>query len=387
MKTWRMRIAITVVAISTLGACLDFGSLGGGDDSCGSNCAQGSDASADGTITGSDGSSPGDAGQTCMGAPAAWTSVNPGPLQVRDQAAVFWTGTDFLVYGGTIWGLPAQPGDVNDGGLGCALANELDACNDGARYNPTTNAWTRISSVNAPNPYRWDSGFGFGAGKLLQFGGNAANNIGGLYDLDTDSWKVISTVGAPEARAYHAVYYYPGPTGPDFMVWGGLGALADGGYGALDDGALYDVNTDAWVAMRSDGAPPGGAYYATASSATQLFVWGGSIAQAPYNPSVDPSTMLGTGAVFTYLNNGWIPMSTTSAPSPRRFARGVWTGSKFIVWGGSAANGNVGYNDGGMYDPTTDTWTPMSTANAPPAGNPSVMVWTGKRVLVWGIFN
>src|SRR5262249_22241636 len=91
--------------------------------------------------------------------------------------------------------------------------------------------------------------------------------------------------------------------------------------------------------------------------------------------------------VFTYIENGWIPMSTTNAPSPRRYARGVWTGKKFIVWGGSGANANVVLNDGGMYDPATDTWTAMSTTNAPPGGNRAVMVWTGKRVLVWGISN
>jgi hypothetical protein len=64
-------------------------------------------------------------------------------------------------------------------------------------------------------------------------------------------------------------------------------------------------------------------------------------------------------SVKVVLKNLWKPMSMTGAPSQRVWHSAVWTGSRMIVFGGSAlnANGNpVGnpLNDGGSYDPLTD---------------------------------
>ena len=75
----------------------------------------------------------------------------------------------------------------------------------------------------------------------------------------------------------------------------------------------------------------------------------------------------------TFKPDTWI--SDSFAPLPGADSRAVWTGSEMIVWG---ANG------GGRYSPSTDSWQPMSSTNAPPrVGNPSV-VWTGSVVIVWG---
>jgi hypothetical protein len=55
----------------------------------------------------------------------------------------------------------------------------------------------------------------------------------------------------------------------------------------------------------------------------------------------------------------------------------VWTGSKVIVWGGLYGTAYV--STGGLYDPMTDTWTAMATANAP-AGSGQTAVWTGSKM-------
>ncbi|HXC24839.1 MAG TPA: hypothetical protein VNU46_02910 [Gemmatimonadaceae bacterium] len=85
-------------------------------------------------------------------------------------------------------------------------------------------------------------------------------------------------------------------------------------------------------------------------------------------------------------------ISTKGAPAFRGGATALWTGSQMIVWGGYAnlddgVDGGyeqVTYGDGALYEPTTDTWTPMSKNGAPfPRGGES-SVWSGKEMLIWG---
>jgi hypothetical protein len=55
-----------------------------------------------------------------------------------------------------------------------------------------------------------------------------------------------------------------------------------------------------------------------------------------------------------------------------------------IVWGG------IGYgyeNTGGRYNPTTDTWVPTSTINAPEGRANPTAVWTGSEMIIWGGYN
>jgi hypothetical protein len=58
----------------------------------------------------------------------------------------------------------------------------------------------------------------------------------------------------------------------------------------------------------------------------------------------------------------------------------VWTGSRMIVWGGY--DGSYCLNTGAAYDPTTDTWTPTSTTNAPRARERHTAVWAGSRMIL-----
>lgn len=79
----------------------------------------------------------------------------------------------------------------------------------------------------------------------------------------------------------------------------------------------------------------------------------------------------------------WLRMDANSIPSPRTHHTAVWTGSEMIVWGGMSDNGDL-LNDGGRYDPVTDSWKRVGTYNAPSAREGSTAVWTGKEMIVWG---
>ena len=54
-----------------------------------------------------------------------------------------------------------------------------------------------------------------------------------------------------------------------------------------------------------------------------------------------------------------------------------------IVWGGTPDGIHV-LNTGGRYNPSTDTWTAISTTNAPDAREDHTAVWTGSQMIVWG---
>ena len=59
----------------------------------------------------------------------------------------------------------------------------------------------------------------------------------------------------------------------------------------------------------------------------------------------------------------------------------VWTGSEMIVWGG---NNGPAYLGGGKYNPTTDSWSSVSTTNEPVYRGGHTAVWTGTEMIIWG---
>jgi hypothetical protein len=68
-----------------------------------------------------------------------------------------------------------------------------------------------------------------------------------------------------------------------------------------------------------------------------------------------------------------------SMPDSRELHTAVWTGTEMIVWGG-----DVNFDTGGRYNPSTDSWIATSTTNAPTARADHIAVWTGTEMIVWG---
>lgn len=80
--------------------------------------------------------------------------------------------------------------------------------------------------------------------------------------------------------------------------------------------------------------------------------------------------------------NAWTAMNTANQPANRAECTAVWTGTEMIVWGGFINNTYL--NTGGRYNPSTNTWSAVSTTNAPSARYRGTAVWTGKEMIVWG---
>jgi len=107
---------------------------------------------------------------------------------------------------------------------------------------------------------------------------------------------------------------------------------------------------------------------------SEMIVWGGVNALG--------NVVFNTGGRYNPSTDSWIATSTTNAPNARASHTAIWTSSEMIVWGGGDLGGAV--NTGGRYDPITDSWTATSITDAPTARSGHTAVWTGSEMIVWG---
>ena len=281
-----------------------------------------------------------------------WTPTNTvGAPSARDSHTAVWTGSKMVIWGGYV-GSPAF----------------LDS---GAVYDSGTDTWAPTGMTGAPSA-RMDHTAVWTGSKMIIWGGSADTflNSGAVYDPATDTWTPTSTVGAPSARAIHSAVW----TGSKMIVWGGL----DASYANVNTGGIYDPRTDTWTATSTTNAPTIREAPTAVWTGSKMIVWGGLAWPANY---------WNTGGIYDPGTDTWTATSTTNAPTARAHHTGVWTGSEMIVWGGSNYGGSGAttyYGTGGIYDPGTDTWTAMSTTNAPAARHRHAAVWTGLKMVLWG---
>jgi len=235
------------------------------------------------------------------------------------------------------------------------------------------------------------------------------------YDPDNDSWRMLADPPAESDRINPLVTW----TGADMLVIGG-----DNPDGSLlvSSGEAYDPVADAWRVIAS---PPVGFVSDRSPAAwtgSELLVWpwdgGGSsmeVTPIAYEPSTDTWRVLASPpierrqqAASVWTGTEWIvwggttgdtelddgaaydPTSDTwrvlpdSPLSPRR-VRGAWTGTELIVTAGSTGgepltgNGEFALADGAAYDPTTGTWRTLTSGPAHPGFVP---LWTGSHVIM-----
>jgi len=272
------------------------------------------------------------------------TSNTNAPTARTDHTAV-WTGTEMILWGG--W----------DGS---------DYVNTGGRYNPSTDNWTATTTINAPAGRGGHAAVWTGKEMIIWSGGNSSGylNTGGRYNPHNDSWTATSTIGAPAGRTEHTTVW----TGTEMIIWGGGQSYPT----LFNTGGRYNPSTNTWTATNIIGTPAARTLHTAVWTGTEMVVWGGW----------DYLTGLNTGGRYNPNTDTWIATSTTNAPSARFWHTAVWTGNnEMIVWGGY--DGGL-TNTGGRYNPSTDSWTVTSTINAPIPLEAHRAVWTGSEMLVWG---
>ena len=273
----------------------------------------------------------------------SWSPISAvGAPMVLTEAVGVWTGNLLVVWGG--WSSPGTP-DVPYGG----------------RYDPATDTWSPMSTLNEPG-HRGAPTIVWTGQEVIVWGGtnighSEMTNTGGRYNPLTNTWTGIP--GGPEARAGHSAVW----TGSRMVVWGGRAGNPSLAY--LNSGGIYDPSNGSWISTGALAAPAGRSEHAAVWTGSRMIVFGGQ----------SDNQGFGDGAQFDLASNSWTPMAVSRAPQGYG-RKGVWTGTEMVVWGLS--------NGGGRYDPALNTWFQMSTVNAPVGLDGHAMVWTGQVVVVWG---
>jgi N-acetylneuraminic acid mutarotase len=163
-------------------------------------------------------------------------------------------------------------------------------------------------------------------------------------------------------------------TGSEMIVWGGVDTTGH----VFNSGGRYNPSTDSWTATSTANAPAARSQHTAVWTGSEMIVWGG----VPFT-TVPPYP--GTGGRYNPITNSWTAISTTNAPLTRRAHTAIWTGNgnEMIIWGGNDFL-QRDLNTGGRYNPSTDSWTATSTTNAPSARGGHTAVWTGGEMIVWG---
>jgi N-acetylneuraminic acid mutarotase len=273
----------------------------------------------------------------------------------RSGHTAVWTGNEMIVWGGI------------DNGSGISL-------NTGGRYNPFTDTWQAISTINAPSERSEHTAIWTGT-EMIVWGGIDSDSgtyasKGSRYNPVTDTWQAISTINAPLVRIGHTAIW----TGNEMIVWGGNWNVT-----SLETGGRYDPSSDTWQETSTVGAPEGRYRHTAVWTDTEMIVWGGY----SYNP-------LETGGRYDPSSDTWQETSTVGAPEGRYRHTAVWTGTEMIVWGGDMVLNRYGrsyiiysINTGGVYYPDTNSWQETSTTNTPLGMSGHAAVWTDGEMIVW----
>jgi N-acetylneuraminic acid mutarotase len=350
----------------------------------------------------------------------AWTSISTtnGP-GARFLHTAIWTGSKMVVWGGEgaeIFNTGAQYDPANDTWLSISTSNapsaryfhtaiwtgsemiiwggqDCDLCvpaglNTGGRYNPQSDSWVATAvppDFNTPFARYSHSAVWTGA-EVIIWGGLGTTdaffletNTGALYDPATDSWKPTSAAGGIDARWLHTAVW----TGTEMIIWGGLNCTGDRSSvscNSINTGGKYNPSSDTWIPVTTENAPLARDLHSAVWTGTEMIAWGGE--------NSGSGSYLNTGGRYNPSSDQWIPTATTNAPGARDLHTAVWTGNEMIVWGGFGKPCPVirfeDYNDGGRYNPVTNTWIPINIAGAPIQRHSHSAIWTGSKMVVWG---
>ncbi len=234
----------------------------------------------------------------------SWRVLPGAPLRGRLDATAVWTGTEMIVWGGTL-----------------GVSNTfLEVATGGAAYNPTTNTWRRIAA--SPLPAR--------TGAIAVWTGNAMIVLGGQAALVPNAFPPASTNGAD---SHYRI-----------------------------DGAAYDPGTNRWQMLPNAVSParhPLTWDTAVQAGPDRLLAW----TQWSVTTSGGPGTSQTVGGADLFRldesTRHWTAVTTAAGALPS-INEAIWTGSRVIVR-------SVPYNCGtcpgpytpeiiALYDPDTNSW-------------------------------
>jgi N-acetylneuraminic acid mutarotase len=218
---------------------------------------------------------------------------------------------------------------------------------------------------------------------MILWGGTdgISRNNGARYNPVANTWTLIPPTNVISPRFAHAAVW----TGSEVIIHGGAASGFFGGTVSTNTGARYNPATGAWT-----GITPGGGNrrnHVAFWTGSRMLVWGGTFTSSGvFGTGEYPSS---SGALYDPASNSWTPISNTNAPSPRLGFSAVWTGTELIIWGGydfigSFITTRTNFNDGARYNVAANTWTPINTIGAPYRRDGHSAVWSGSQMIIWG---
>ena len=293
-----------------------------------------------------------------------WRTLPDPGLDITDDGVPWvWTGTEYIVAGRPeLAGCFGRAGDTPPATLACMPGGASAAALD-----PVAGSWRRLAD---PPEYEIQSTEGLWTGDTAVFVGTMSITT---YVPATDTWRVLANSipsGAGEVQR------------PTFNSWAWDGRELILAFSFLH--ASGELESRAWA----------------------LDLAAGSLRSLP-SPPIAVQHLVGTGdGVIGWAVDGsvsmWDPDTATwtlgaAAPiAPRAIAahNGTieWTGDRLVVWGGGPPDPGPGlpnlsnetFADGGVYDPSTDTWAPIPPIDLPgvDTDNPRAAVWVGVGLVV-----
>ena len=276
-----------------------------------------------------------------------WTAMSTEGVPAKSGHTAVMAGNEMIVWGGN--------------------------SNTGFRYDPGTDSWTAMSTLGAPSPRSLNAAVWTGT-EMIVWGGAGTGagllNTGGRYDPMTDTWQPMSIDNAPSPRVGMAYAW----TGTELIVWGGADSQVVGG--KLFDGARYNPATDTWTPISPTDAGQGFGDSVAAWTGTELIIWDGG--QPSFIDSNGFPAGTATLRMYDPRTDSW--RATASLCEPYLGAGEIsahWTGSRLFVWSNSQ-------NGGYFYDPASDDWQAVDSLGGPRARSGAASVWTGDRFVLWG---
>jgi len=291
--------------------------------------------------------------------------LTQAPVGSHKHAAV-WTGDRMIVIGG-----------FRDENIAAGLPPYLNTAHS---YDPATGLWVDLYPPAWFTPRGLANAVWTGSEVFIWGGFNGPADSatwsfnGALYNPSTkvwtqvgkpDFWKPAQPALVPTIAVQTVVW-----TGDKAIVWGGYDSS---GY-AL--GAIFDPLTRTWAEMRIGGeAPRTFAGHSAVWTGESMIVWGGQ-------PS-SLSSVTNYGARYHPTSNTWKAIAG-GGPSARSGHQAVWTGSAMVVISGGGSGTSTDLTStGGLYNPTTNTWTNYrSELMTERFGHR--MVWNGEEILLIG---
>jgi hypothetical protein len=342
-----------------------------------------------------------------------WVALPEAPIAGRGEAAVVWTGTQMIVWGGS-----------TDGGS--------HVFGDGASYDPASRDWQKLPS--SPLTARSDSAATFADGSLFIWGGWQGINHwaldGALYDPTTHTWHKLPA--APVTNYGWAQAYW---TGQQVIL------LNTPEYGPIDvvRADAYDPQTSRWTTLPDLSLPAGHATELVRALAadTRIFVWvhwSHTVSTGPNSSkgfsgidgyTLDTSTdswsanhlvpaphvyvdqpvwtgrdiVLPAGQVycgacdgpFAVSDHGYLANPDADAiralptgPVDALLPRYVWTGAALLAFDPTVYTGTQLPGAAAALDPTANRWADLPRAPLTGTSDQVVAVWTGRSLIEWG---